>query len=140
MRQRAIAPFFMLCPAMLLMSACGPAEPNNKELSPAEAAKGAERISARHFGRLTVPCREPSEMAQALLKLTSRDLAEGARTRLLDHSSDDVRLKDGSGKIVAIVYSVSEEDEESVITTAEHFLVNQTCQVLHWGSAVSAGS
>lgn len=70
-------------------------------------------------------CREPDAMARALLELTSRDLADGTRTRLLDHASDDVRLKDSSGKIVVIVYSILDDDDGAVITTTEHFLVNQ---------------
>lgn len=77
-------------------------------------------------------------MARALLEISSRDLADGAQTRILDHESDEVRLKDGLGKIVVIVYSISEGDEDAVITTTEHFLVNQACQVLHWSSAISA--
>lgn len=127
-----------LCPVLLVTGACSPAGPSSNRPSPADAAKGSEMISNRHFGRLTVPCREPDAMARALLALTSRDLADGARTRLLDHSSDEVRLKDGSGRIVVIVYSISDDDDESVVTTTEHFLVNTSCQVLHWSSAVSA--
>lgn len=89
---------------MLAVSACSPAGPTNKATSLADAAKGSERISTRHFGRQTVPCREPDAMARALLELTSRDLADDTRTRVLDHESDRVQLKDGSGQIVVIVY------------------------------------
>lgn len=138
MQLEPIRPFFAaLCPALLLLGACSPAAPENKARSLAAAAKGSEMISSRHFGRLTVPCREPEAMARALLELTSRDLGGDRRTRLLDYATDDVRLKDGSGTIVVIVYSVSAEERNAVITTTEHFLVNQSCQVLHWSSAVS---
>lgn len=139
MRHRGIISVFAaLYPAVLAVSACSPAGPNNKATSLADAAKGSERISARHFGRQTVPCREPDATARALLELTSRDLADDTRTRLLDHESDRVQLNDGPGQIVVIVYSIAEGDDEAVITTTEHFLVNQACQVLHWSSASNA--
>lgn len=127
----------LLCAMSLMLGACGEAAPQNGPGSMADAAKGSELISDRHFGRLTVPCDNPEVTARALLQLTSRDLADDARPRLLDYGTDEVRLKDGSGTIAVIVYAVSAEDEQAVVTTTEHFLMNDRCQVLHWSSAVA---
>ena len=124
----------VLALALLAAGGCSPRAPENRAPL-ADAAEGSDRISSGQFGRLTVPCRDPAAMAQALLELTRRDLADDTRVRLLDHSSDDVRLRDGPGQIVVIVYAVSETGDEPVITTTEHFLVNESCQVLHWSSA-----
>lgn len=109
--------------------------PNPQDL--AKTAAGSEKISDRHFSRLTVPCTDEAAAARALLELTERDLGPDVRTRLVDHEMADVRLKDGTGKIAVIVYAVSAEGETETLTTTEHFLINSSCQVLQWGLATN---
>lgn len=134
MQPRSLLP--LLFPATLAISACEEAAPKGGPQPLADAAKGSESIADRHFGRVTVPCDDQRATARALLELTRRDLGEGARTRLLDYGTDRVRLKDGYGRIAVIVYSISNENGQATGTTTEHFLINDSCRVMHWSSAV----
>lgn len=117
--------------------ACDEAVPESGLQPLANAAQGAESISNRHFSRVTVPCDDPETTARSLLELTRRDLEEDMRVELLDHGIDAVQLKDGSGRIAVIVYSVSAADSQTSVTTTEHFLINNECRVMHWSSAVN---
>lgn len=64
---------------------------------------------------------------------------EGATTKLVDFQTDRVPLQDGEGTIAVIVYSVSDADQSASLITTEHFLMNDSCRVMHWSSAVRPG-
>ena len=128
----------VLCPIAMFGAACSQAPPEG-HTPLAEAAKGSEAISSRHFGRQVVPCDDPEATARALLEITERDLGGGTRTRLLDHAVDDIRLRDGGGKIAVIVYAVSSGEDSDELTTTEHFLINDDCRILPWSSAARPG-
>lgn len=127
----------LACPFALAVSACEDSGSGSGPRPLAKAAEGTESISARHFSRVTVPCDDPPATARALLELTRRDLGEGTHVQLLDYGTDAIRLRDGDGRIAVIVYSVAGEGEDSAVTTTEHFLINDSCRVMHWSSAVS---
>lgn len=131
------SPLLILGAALVALGGCDGPAPKAGPTALAAAAEGSQSVSDRHFSRLSVPCEDPEAAARALLQLTSRDLGDDARTRLLDHATDNVRLKDGPGKIAVIVYAVSAEGGGDTVTTTEHFLINGDCRVLHWSSAVA---
>lgn len=131
---------FLLFPAALASVACSPSSENAGPGQLADAAKGSEQVSERHFSKVTVPCGDPAQTARALLAWTSRDLGEGTTTQLVDYQTDRVPLKDGEGTIAVIVYSVSAAEEEATsLITTEHFLIHDSCRVMHWSSAVRPG-
>lgn len=123
-----------ICALAAWAAACGSPAPQNED-SLSATAEGAERLSDSAFGNQAVPCSDGAEMARALLQITSRDLGREVKPRLMDWAVEPIRLRDGPGKVAVIVYSFSPRSDSDLLTTTEHFVVNQSCQVLSWSSA-----
>jgi len=82
------------------------------------------------FNKERVPCANHKELALGAWERAKVVLAPEGSPTLGGWGVDDVALKDGKGKLVALVYAFAPGDPGAITTMVDYFLVNKNCQIL----------
>ena len=132
-----------LCAALpVSLSSCGsptskpePVEEKDGRYPALRTAKQADQIktiSSDLFTDSRVRCQEKQGLSEDIWRVTKSTLSPDGNPKLVDWGVDDVALRDGQGKIVAVVYTIEPGDPGAITTLREHFLINSDCRVLPW--------